>query len=374
MLNLIKSFIILFLFLPLILYVYGIGPGAMYGAVEEKAKTPEFSLANYSNGEFQKLFENIVLKNFPKREKFLKIYNTMNLVLFNNISVKARDGLIIGDDDFLFYQKDIYQLAYPYKFYNHEAIKDQVKVIKELQDILSSKVIVLISPNKVDIYEDKIPNKYKSNQNYFSLYYKTLTSTLENEKLSYIDGVEILKQRRKNNLNETLFSKGGYHWSDHGSCIVTRTLLKTAIKGGEQEGISIPSCILDYSTKDHVINDIANLIGVYNNSRFITDYPSLLVHKNKRPHFKKVILIGNSFSYEVKNSLLALADIDKFYRFQYETLQDNPLGQTDLKDVFDNADLVIIEELETGMSLKSSTNVITRYIEEFKKNNLKLGS
>ena len=188
MLNLIKSFIILFLFLPLILYVYGIGPGAMYGAVEEKAKTPEFSLANYSNGEFQKLFENIVLKNFPKREKFLKIYNTMNLVLFNNISVKARDGLIIGDDDFLFYQKDIYQLAYPYKFYNHEAIKDQVKVIKELQDILSSKVIVLISPNKVDIYEDKIPNKYKSNQNYFSLYYKTLTSTLENEKLSYIEG------------------------------------------------------------------------------------------------------------------------------------------------------------------------------------------
>ena len=370
MLNLIKIVIVLFLFLPLIFHVSGVQPGQIEGAVEEKAEVPRFSLTSYRDGDFQKQFETWVLKNFPERSIFLKIYNTINLVLFDNLSAKSRDGLIIGDDDFLFYKRDIYQLAYPHKHdKDKKELEDRINLIKELQDILISKdtkVITLLSPNKVNIYEEKIPNRYKSNKDYFSLYKKYLIEILKHKNLPYIDAAEILKERYKNYPNEALFAKGGYHWSNYGACIVVRSLLAKILKEKKQNN-DIPSCVLDHSIEDFTMNDIARIAGVYNNSRFIAYYPNLLIHDiNTKIHFKKVVSFGNSFSHQVKDSLAALANIDEFYRFYYETLLESPYHPIDLERIFNNADLVIIEELETGISLGSTANVLKKYIDGLK--------
>mgnify|MGYP002869999559 CR=1 FL=1 len=274
------------------LYMLGNKENTLIYGRENITPLPSLQEKAFIDKQFQKQFENWWQSHFYGRKIALKlknqIYDWANL---GRIHSGYSRCVIQGKDNYLF------ERAY---FKTCKNIPQEIQKIKELKKFLDKKGIelyVIVAPNKVVTYFDKIPQR-------FAYFYKNschhsqkIEEKLETMGINVFNAQSIMYQMRKKESYEP-FSVTGTHWNHYGA---GRTLQEASkvFGWGKIDILKMETQDKPYTTE----RDIANLLNL-----IIPYYP----HQNfYRPIFKqsraldgKTTIIGNSFSNEFKIALL----------------------------------------------------------------------
>lgn len=197
-------------------------PAKLAGVVAETAR-PFLTLRSLRNRSFQDQFDAWFKQHMGLREWMITSDNQINFWLFRESRLKADDAPIIGKDNFLYARAYVdscnlrrVRLANPEEF---------ASKLRRLQDALALKNIaflLLISPNKAEIYPEYIPSGYILSSGCDNPSdYQRLLPFLNKYGVNVVDGHRIFTEE-KQKTTYLLFPPGGIHWNGR-----ARILLKT---------------------------------------------------------------------------------------------------------------------------------------------------
>ena len=289
-----RQIFIVFIFFTLALpmgYMLGIkDPSFLYG-VDVTTPLPSLQQQSFADKEFQSNFEKWWNSHFLMRKISLKmknqIYDWMN---FGKIHTGYNNSIIEGKDHYIF-EKEYFSDNTP--ICTNLNISD-LKKIKQLKDFLYKRDIglyIVLAPNKVLTYKDKLPARYTYFYHNDCQYYDKIENYLLQNNIPAFNAQRLMAEIRKNEKYEP-FSKTGTHWNFYGA---GRTVQASLKKFGLAE-ISLKN--IDTSNLPYFAErDIANLLNLP--IEFKTD------DKFPYPNFEKtdaikgnIAVIGNSFSNE----------------------------------------------------------------------------
>lgn len=195
---------------------------------ENKLEKVDLSLQNFTNNSFQNYLETKIKNGDIFAKNVVKINNYLNFKILNHTNA----GVIVGKNKFLFADGYIFEKFCINNIYSeYEKVKEQVKKIEKVQNILKSKnikFVYVLAPNKADFYEEYIPYKFKDNCKN-NRKYDLFVNEIKKTNINFIDVNEYflsLKSKMKkikNNKgyafdgkNEKLFPRYGIHWTQYG--------------------------------------------------------------------------------------------------------------------------------------------------------------
>lgn len=201
----------LFVFLTSCLQVkWGNG---LYGAVV-LTERPNITAAGIMSGEFQQQLGEYFSENISLRELLVRGYNELlyQMKVTNN-------SVIVGKEDYLF--SEDYVEGY-YKYVQLDGVEttypeyaEKVKVIQERLEEQEKIFIYLISPSKVEIYPEYVPEKYKylEVKNRITNHVREVRE-FELKNVNYYDAQKDMLQIKE---EIPAFYRQGIHWS-YASC------------------------------------------------------------------------------------------------------------------------------------------------------------
>jgi acetyltransferase AlgX (SGNH hydrolase-like protein)/Fascin domain-containing protein len=317
-----------------------------------KPSMPVFSMDSLNALKFQKHFEDFENYNFGFRGLFVKIRNSVDNILFNDLSVVDN---IAGKDGFIFSVGSIERalgIQYDGKAKN-EAVIEKIKFLKEGIEKNGGHFLAVIAPSKEIVFPDFLPPKYIGKYKTPN-YYTDFIEGYKKANIPFIDFCPYFKNLRKTSPYP-LFTKAGFHWSIYGASFAQDSLISYVEKNLSK---SLPK----YKRIGVELSDTAresdadfeyslNLFYSVGQSQYV--YPKLemipLTKKNYRP---KVIIIGDSYFQQIKNQKM-LKDVfseDSRFWFYFATttypLSDAAatplLKDADVMDELRSADYVIL--------------------------------
>ncbi len=262
---------------------------------------PNFSMKDWISLDFQKKYEQYVNDHIGFREFFIRSYNQVWYYLFNKLRMKA---IVMGKDHILF--EENYINDYTGKnFKGEDAINEQLKKVKFLQDTLEKEgvhLLLIFAPGKATFFPEKIPEKYLKNikpqTNY--KYYSQQCGKLG---LNYID-MNIWFKQQKAISKYPLYYGGGIHWSTYGMTLAFDSLCKymAGLQQAPLPQLHINS--VEYSdVPKYTDNDIEQGINLLFDLPFGPyAYPSVSWSSPanvKKPH---VLMVADSYWWNVFNS------------------------------------------------------------------------
>ncbi len=160
----------------------------------------------------------------------IKTDNQINYLLFKTASSNPKSKVILGLNDHLI-ERNYIRNANRFGRANEQKLNTVVEKLKRVQSFLSTKgvnLIFVISPNKPSFYPEVIPPRYvipgadtRFDPRQF------ITAQLRKEKVNFIDGFELLKDKERI-LKEPMFATSGTHWNELGGCLVASEIMKKA--------------------------------------------------------------------------------------------------------------------------------------------------
>lgn len=156
-------FLILFFYIPSILFFLKIGVENSSGENRELSNKPDFSISNYLT--FSKEYNDYFQDNLPYRNKLIRINN---LLTFYCLKDSPNEEVILGKDGWLFYNKESDGLALDSYLGRESFTQEELETIKNNVEVLDGKCkerniefVLMICPDKEQLYSDKIPGYYK---------------------------------------------------------------------------------------------------------------------------------------------------------------------------------------------------------------------
>jgi hypothetical protein len=265
---------------------------SLYGSVAPPRDTA-LSFNTWFSADYQGIKEKKLNYYFGFRTEFIKLHNQLEWSLFKSISSPR---VISGKNDFLFYQADIN--GYNGTIYSGvDSIKTNVIKLKYINNVLeklNKKLLVIIAPNKSDIYSELLPDSLqaiKGPSNY-SVYAKLL----KEDSIPFIDFNKYFKAE-KSNSPFPLFSPYGSHYSIYGACKAGDSIIHYIEKTTGEE---LPLAQIDSIKEERPTGSDVDLIYLMNLSsplqcKGLLAYPAISIKENKTSYKPKVLIIGDSF-------------------------------------------------------------------------------
>lgn len=265
---------------------------------EIKTKLPNFKLDTLLSGDYQKDFETWLKKNLGFRGKMIRTENELNYQLFNVLSSNAHTPLVLGKDNYLF-EKTYLQARAPGSQLPKETVTNTVKKLVELKSLLKQldiPLLIVLSPNKAVIYEDKIPRGWpvaRENTNFQQFMAETKDTGLE-----IIDSTPLLKKTRANGME--VFAKGGTHWNYLSGCLVAKEIREHLVgKHGLLLGEMDCSNLKRRTKPRGTDRDILNLANLWSEEAFHEElfYPQSTLSPHATSDRATALVVGDSFTW-----------------------------------------------------------------------------
>ncbi len=320
------------------------------GAFVKPAK-PEFSLDSLSELKFQKKYEEYINADFGFRGLLVKSKNSLNHILFNELSVvddiEGKDGLIFKISSI---EQALGILYGPEEKYQQTL--ERIKFLKEGVENHGGHFLAIITPTKEKILPDFMPEHYRDKYR-LPNEYNTFIEGFKREKIPFIDFTPYLKTMRDTS-KYPVFNKTGVHWSMYAASFAQDSLLSYISKSLSKELPEYKRTGIEVSdTARESDNDFEPPLNLfYNIGQLKYFYPKLEMiastTKNYRP---KVIVIGDSFFWQLKAQRMLkniFSEDSKFWFYFSNTsypigdVGGEPMSSIDRKKELETADYVII--------------------------------
>ena len=316
-----------------------------------KPTIPKFSIDSINDFKFQKQLEDYENYNFGFRGLFVKIRNSVDYILFKELSILDN---IAGKDGYIFSVGSIHRtlgLDYNGREKNAATI-DKINFLKEGLANKGVHLIALIIPSKETIIPDFLPSFY-SDSFKDKNDYTDFVEGYKKHNIPYIDYCNYFKQL-KQTCPYPLFTKTGFHWSLYGASFAQDTLVNYVKKIISKE---IPS----YKRNDIELSDTArepdndfegplNLLFSLGQTKYM--YPKLeMIPSTKKNYRPKVIIIGDSFFWQIKNQKMLMHIFSEDSKFWYYFATTSfplgdvpgvPLKEIDVMKELESADFVLL--------------------------------
>lgn len=330
------------------------------GIVFETALT----VNNFFNSKYQNDIENFLKEKGKIAKKFRKINNTIIFKLFSSTS----SGVIIGKDDFLF-ENGYIKEKFAFDKKDYETIKNNVKKVKEVQNILNKngiRFLYILAPTKADFYEEYLPKKFdcllKNNKEEERNYTK-FKKALDEYNVNYIDVNEYF-MKNKYNSKKYLFPKYGIHWSEYGFLNFFNNILNPQYFNNN----IICNDFVESKKSLNTDFDLGDLCGIDKNffkSKTDNVYFRNCKIKDKNIALPKTIFIGDSFSDIIYNNFKDIfTDGTNHFRWWYYkdfwTFDSKILNNLQVNQIID-----ILKKKELIIFIHTAPNILNHDLEKF---------
>jgi hypothetical protein len=289
------------LFIPLLRQfgVFPINDIGLDGNVEVQTLS-EFNRNNWINGIFQKKAETVATENIGFRGFATRLRNQIDYSFFH---LAHSDKAVVGKDNILF--DEWYLDAWTGRtFVGNDFIDIKLHKLKMVQDTLKNlgtELIFILAPNKVNFFEEKIPDYYKMVQ-YPQSNYSTIAKRSKEIGIEFIDLNKYFLSI-KDTSRYPLYPKSGIHWSNYGSYLALDTILNyiEAKQGIVLNDIYIDSIKLSHVPKhpDYDIGKNINLLCQI--PQWEMAYPQLSYEDNPNKTKPKMLVSGDSYYFNIYN-------------------------------------------------------------------------
>ncbi|MCW3103492.1 MAG: sugar O-acetyltransferase precursor [Bacteroidetes bacterium] len=347
------TFILLFLLLwiPLLQQLTGIFKETRLKGAYVESVMPKFSADSLKTFGYQKQFEKYQNEHFGLRPLFVKLKNTLEYLLFGELSVTDN---VLGKNGLIFSRGSIGRTLGIY--YNgreqNEATAEKIRFMKEALERRGSHVIVLMAPSKEMVFPEYLPDSYLG-QAKPANDYSDLVRSLNRAGVPLLDFCTYFR-KMKDTSSIQLFTKTGFHWSVYAASLAEDSLLhfiRPYVKGPMLEYRRVGAEWSDTARlSDADFEDPQNLFISLQQDRYL--YPKLEMVKGtagrKRP---KVIIIGDSFFWQIKDQkrLKTIFSPDSKYWYYFAStsfpLNDDagvPLRNINIIEELETADIVLL--------------------------------
>lgn len=327
----------------------------LYGVMTENPK-PVFSMEGIYNGYYQAEFDDWYGDEHPLKKLFVKINNQ----IIYDIRGCINSDIVVGKYGWLYSLEYIMCELDEISEENKLLYDDYVKKVKEVQDKLEDagkKFVYVVSPNKVEICSEFLPNRLKILQSIKKdtvNNHKYLVDKLKENGINFIDVGSLLQEKDR---EVPYFSKTGIHWNYYAAALCAKKIL-LQLGYGEDIEIKITPIEMPYGTEQDIYA-LSNIFkGIIDDEYYCVQLLcNSLTNRNK----KKVLEMGTSFSVELATVFGGNQDLvwSEFIRYQYfvdktvysqDTITNYETGgvsQDNLGSEIASADIVIIENNAT---------------------------
>lgn len=331
--------------------------------VTEAAPFPGFSLEGMLDGSLQEAVGTCYSENLPGRNLMIKVRNQ---VIFTLFSKSPNTNIIVGKEDVLFEKEYILKYEKYYPPVTREFTEKLCESLTAIQEILESRgkeMYIFITPTKVRYYEEYVPDIYVQSNRFPDEpgNYEQFTETLKQYSLPVYDSIPYIDQLART-ADYPLFQRTGTHWSQVLSAQVTADFVRYL---NSQSRYSFPEIQVTYHPVPEPVfpdADIFNSLNLftppYDNNYLQADWefqpredegPSLLCRGGSFMGQTLVPLINHGFFSKdtyIENTLVTHYPFDQFTSF-------SDYGEIDLKQEFDQADIIIFEVNEAHIPVMS---------------------
>lgn len=321
-----------------------------------KPPAPEFSLDSLNKLIFQKRFEDFENNNFGFRGLLVKIRNSIDYILFKDLSVDNLGGKNGSIFNLPSVEKTL-GIIYSGREHNMAAIQ-KIKFLKEGVEKNGGHFLTVIAPSKETIFPDYLPAKYSGKQKLYTDY-EDFMEGYRKEEIPVIDFCPYIRKLRDTDPYP-MFTKTGFHWSLYAASFAQDSLISYMEKSLGKPFPKFKRTGVEFSdTARHSDADIEfslNLLFSVGQTQYV--YPTYQfiqsTSKNYRP---KVIIIGDSFFWTLQNLQMlktVFSDDSRFWFYfkvyayplnfiQWQPVPPDNFAGTDLKK-----DVSIIDELHSA--------------------------
>ena len=383
------GFVILFfliIFIPGLLMIFNpIGTRAenqSFGGVEARTVQPVFSVESALNGQFQIQFTKWFSENFGMRTLLIKINNQVYYTFFSK-SFMLKSSLIIGKERVLYDKGYIDEYCGLIPAYSDEKLQQVVEKAAVLQQKLANRGIgfaFLITPSKVSMYPELVPETYMQQKKQHPRSYDKLLPLLKQSGINYVDGPTItLAEKRK--APAPLFGQGALHWNIYAASFSVDHLIGVL---EESTGQLLPHLVRNNvrveTTGRGTDIDLASVMNVLATPIWFPVPVADIARVGDSPPQKTALFVGDSFTFDPINIMHAgrvfrQIDLYAYYSGRKEIYMTDPprkivrpvnVEQIKWNEEIFNHDFVILSVNE--VSLLGGGEYITAFVEDALKN------
>ncbi|MEO8904679.1 MAG: hypothetical protein ABI488_19865 [Polyangiaceae bacterium] len=281
--------------------------GKLDGVLKSTA-APRVSAEEFWSGKFQANFEAWFEQELAPKAVLVRSDNSMNLVLFRDISGHSGIPIVLGNQHTLFELNYINNLNNvsdvrgdipPKSHYSVTESARRLGAAARAFRLLGIDFMVVFYPNKAVIWKQRVRPSYllPGGAEAAAAGYQQLLASLQAQGVPVIDGAAEFTRIAHEDPSFPLFNSGGTHWTDAGACQVARQIVaqmhfSNTGHASLQCGLGKPEAAVGFDV------DLASLIDIWDNSRFRDPIPPLTPSLSTpiAGGAKNAWVVGTSFS------------------------------------------------------------------------------
>jgi hypothetical protein len=307
---------------------HALSDGELWG-IFRSAVRPPFSVASFWSGQFQVDFEAWLEQQLSLKAAMVRTDNTLNLVLFHDISAHTGIPIVLGKHHTLFEMNyvnnhnGVSELKGDPPPRSSYSVEEQTRLVSRASRAfraLGIDFMVVFYPVKASIWSQRLRRSYllPGGAERAEAGYRHLLSGLQAAGVPVVDGAAEFARVFAENPTFPLYNSGGTHWTDAGACQVAR-LMVAQLPLANLRGAALRCRRGPLHTAKDGDTDISQLINVWDNSRFLDPIP-LLVPTLSEPlpgGPRGTLIVGTSYSDHLARELHDAGVFRDIYRLSY---------------------------------------------------------
>ena len=330
--------------------------------VEEKTVQPSLSISSWFDGSFQKQFDSWFSENVGLRTQMVRSENELNYAVFGDISSKSPSRLLVGKDNYIFERDYVLNAVRPAIIPKQDLKAIASRVIALSQELTKRNIalVVLISPNKANLYPDKLPEKFANLSPDAGRNRRIFREQLESAGIAVLEGNSFLEELRKR-IGIPVFPKSGTHWSYAASCYVADEIIRLLElqSTAKYRRLGCEKTEIENKPRAHD-KDLAELMNLWNKARFYEPlpYPQAYATVTENTERPPVVFVGSSFMWPIlyyfdKHKTFETREFLYYFkrRFSFPSRKEQPIDKQnfDWQKIVFNKKAIVIEANETGI-------------------------
>lgn len=325
---------------------------------------PSINIGEILAGTVQSYVEERFKRNSIAWPILVRSDNEVNVNLFSQLSSNYHSHVLLGTENRLFESSYILfpPLSAPVDVERYKLIAQKLSLLQERLQERGVTFLLVVSPSKVAMYPDIIPQEYLIGGKQLRLTsLDILVPYLDEKKVNYVNAPALLKSA-ESRFQIPFFAPGGTHWNGLAGCLVTSEI---ANRLDLLMGKSLPrfSCSVQGRLDKPAIGDmdLARLTNIWSEQRFAWRSPRVVRKRfaGAGSAAPRLFIEGTSFTHELRRQFKTAQLFSKvdFYYYARRIISEGgvkggrpvPVSQVDWKEV-ENHDVIMMEINESVVS------------------------